>query len=101
MKVHSTRWALSTWLSWSRFLAYMELTPATVVVKTGFLRAQVKTIPLNRVADVIYRAGPIGRMLDFGDVYIESAGAASREGLPNVLHAREFREAVLAASPRG
>jgi len=57
----------------------LELTDRRVVLRTGVLSRNERSVPLAKVQDVTVSRGPIGRLFGFGDLRIESAGVVNTE----------------------
>ena len=57
----------------------LVVTNRRVFWRSGVLGKSERSIPLNQVQDVSVSYGPKGRILGYGDVRIESAGAATTE----------------------
>lgn len=59
-------------LDWSSNVFY--LTNKRIIHRQGFLWKTFKAVPLNRIQNISYQIGIIGRIIGFGDLIIESAG---------------------------
>jgi uncharacterized membrane protein YdbT with pleckstrin-like domain len=63
------------WLAWANWQAsVMTVTDQRVIVEEGIIVRTSKVIPLDRVQDVSSKQNVFGRLLDYGNVEIESAG---------------------------
>jgi uncharacterized membrane protein YdbT with pleckstrin-like domain len=85
-------WCVTAWLRWTE--DSLTLTDQRVILETGVLRRTSVVIPLGRVQDVVTRQGLLGRLLDYGTVEIEAAGAGlerfDRVGSPERLRDSVF-----------
>jgi uncharacterized membrane protein YdbT with pleckstrin-like domain len=63
------------------------------------INIEERSIPLKNIQNVDYNASLIGRMFNYGNLRVESAGdsADDAEQMVNVGHAGEFRERIFAA----
>lgn len=59
-------------LEWSTDV--FVVTDRRVMLFTGFLTRRVAMMPVVKVTDLTYRRTPLGRLLRYGDLIIESAG---------------------------
>jgi putative membrane protein len=87
------------WIT-GRYLRRMKcvLTETKLEVRKGILTRVEKTIPLDKITDVIIKQGPIMRHLDLEALAVETAGQSSQGALVHlagVVDARRFRDAVL------
>lgn len=57
----------------------LELTDKRIVLRSGVLSKNERSVPLVKVQDVTVNRGPMGRIFGFGDLRIESAGSNSTE----------------------
>jgi membrane protein YdbS with pleckstrin-like domain len=64
-------WRLLAWRL-DRFV----ITDKRLVLTTGVIRRRVSMVPLLRVTDMRYVQSPLGRLLDYGEFELVSAGAA-------------------------
>lgn len=71
---------LAGWWSWLTWQAgTMTITDQRVVIEEGVLRRAAKVIPLDRVQDVSTTQTLLGRLLDYGSIEIDTAGAIPNE----------------------
>lgn len=71
-------WAAARWLGWWRF-AY-TLTSDALVIESGVLSRQRRTIPFDRVEDVNVEQPLLARLFGLARVTLETGGAGSNEG---------------------
>jgi uncharacterized membrane protein YdbT with pleckstrin-like domain len=57
----------------------LVVTNRRVIWRTGVFGKSERSIPLSRVQDVSVSYGPMGRILRYGNVRVESAGEATTE----------------------
>ena len=73
------------------------LTDRRLIRHTGVINIQERSIPLKNIQDVNYTASLLGRMLNYGNLDVESAGHDDEESMVNVGRAAEFRAAIFEA----
>lgn len=71
--------ALVEWLSWSRFK--YGIGSQEIVIESGILSRNRRSIPFERVQDVDIERGPLQRLAGLARVKIETGGAAKDEGV--------------------
>lgn len=86
------------WLRWNS--RSFTVTNRRVILDTGFMSRNTKVIALDRVQDITTSQSLLGRMLGFGRIEIDSAGAAGAEALNAIPHPQRFRDEVFAGSER-
>lgn len=91
-------WAIVTWLRWNA--TAFTVTDQRVILDSGVLSRSSKVIPIDRVQDVSTRRPLAGRLLGYGTVEIDAAGAAGAERLDHVPAPDEFRDQVFVQSER-
>jgi uncharacterized membrane protein YdbT with pleckstrin-like domain len=84
--------ALAVWMSTD-----VVLTTERVILRRGVLARSSKVIALERVQDVSTASTPLGRLLSFGRLEIEAAGASSRQVIdavrtPELMRDRVFQQ---------
>jgi uncharacterized membrane protein YdbT with pleckstrin-like domain len=57
----------------------LVVTTRRVVWRSGVVGKSERSIPLSRVTDVSVKYGVLGRLLGYGNIYIESAGGPGTE----------------------
>lgn len=77
------------------------LTDRRLIRHTGVINIQERSIPLKNIQDVNYGATLLGRLLDYGNLRVESAGQDDVEEMVNVGHADRFRQAIFDAIEHG
>jgi uncharacterized membrane protein YdbT with pleckstrin-like domain len=91
-------WAIVTWIRWSA--TAFTITDQRVILDSGVLSRSSKVIPIDRVQDVSTRRSLPGRLLGYGTVEIDAAGAAGAERLDHVPAPDSFRDQVFMESER-
>jgi uncharacterized membrane protein YdbT with pleckstrin-like domain len=85
-------WAIVVWIQWAA--VSFTLSDQRVILSAGVFNRATKVIALDRVQDVSTRQSLLGRMLDYGRVEIDAAGASGAEILDHVPAPGEFRDEV-------
>ena len=83
------------WIAWSRFT--YALTPDAVVIESGLLSRNRRTIPYERLADVGIERRPLQRLFGLASVTLETGGAGADEGKldsVSVAEAERLRDAL-------
>ena len=75
--------AFFSWLSWRTFR--FGIGAHEVVIETGLLSRNRRTIPVARIHDIDIERGPLERLFGLAKVRIETGGAAKDEGLLDSL----------------
>ncbi len=70
------------------------VTNERLIVRTGFFTKSGKEIPVDAINSVAVTQGPIERMLGYGDMAVESAGANSLQVFKNVPEPTEVQKAI-------
>lgn len=91
-------WAIVTWIRWSA--TAFTVTDQRVILDAGVFSRSSKVIPIDRVQDVSTRRSMLGRMLGYGTVEIDAAGAAGAERLDHMPGPDQFRDQVFMQSER-
>ncbi|HEY8641555.1 MAG TPA: PH domain-containing protein [Candidatus Dormibacteraeota bacterium] len=91
-------WAIVTWVRWSA--TAFTVTDQRVILDSGVFSRSSKVIPIDRVQDVSTRRSVAGRILGYGTVEIDAAGAAGAERLDHVPAPESFRDQVFMESER-
>jgi len=91
-------WAIVTWIRWSA--TAFTVTDQRVILDSGVFSRSSKVIPIDRVQDVSTRRSVAGRLLGYGTVEIDAAGAAGAERLDHVPAPESFRDQVFMESER-
>jgi membrane protein YdbS with pleckstrin-like domain len=90
---------LAAW--WARLewdTGTLTITDQRVILEGGVLRRSSKVIPLDRVQDVTTTQGLIGRILDFGSIEIDTAGAIPNELFEDARQPDTLRDQVFVLS---
>lgn len=91
-------WAIVVWIRW-RSTSY-TLTDQRITIETGvFSRAQ-KIIPIDRVQDCTTRQSLFGRLIGYGRVEVDAAGAQGAEVLDHLPKPGDFRDQVFLQSEK-
>ena len=91
-------WAIATWVQWSS--VRFTVTDQRVILASGVFNRATKIIALDRVQDVSTRQTVLGRMLNYGRVEIDAAGANGAEMLDHVPSPGQFRDEVFVQAER-
>ena len=91
-------WLIVVWIRWQS-TAY-TLTDQRIKIETGVFSRQEKVIPIDRVQDCMTRQSVIGRMLGYGRVEVDAAGAQGAEVLDHLPSPGTFRDQVFIQSER-
>src|SRR5437588_7793835 len=70
-------WGMIAYVQWRA--ALLTITDHRVILEEGVFNRTNKAIPLDRVQDVATKQTLLGRLLKYGDVEIDAAGASGRE----------------------
>lgn len=85
---------IATWLSWNS--RTFRVTNHRVILETGILSRTSRVVALDRVQDIATDQSLLGRVLGYGRIEIDSAGAAGAEVLNALPHPKRFRDEVFA-----
>lgn len=91
-------WLIVVWIGW-RSITY-TLTDQRITIETGVFSRSEKIIPIDRVQDCTTRMSLIGRMLGYGRVEIDAAGAQGAEVLQYLPKPGQFRDQVFVQSEK-
>jgi len=89
-------WLIVVWIRWQA-TAY-TLTDQRIKIEAGVFGRSSKTIPIDRVQDCTTHQTLIGRMLGYGRVEVDAAGAQGAEVLDHLPHPGTFRDQVFVLS---
>ncbi|MGH7777790.1 MAG: PH domain-containing protein [Candidatus Dormibacterales bacterium] len=87
-------WALAGWVRWETFS--LQLTDRRLILSDGVLARATRVISLDRIQDVVTRQGPVGRVLGYGSLGIETAGPEAPRVVDHVPSVARFRDLVFA-----
>jgi uncharacterized membrane protein YdbT with pleckstrin-like domain len=91
-------WLIVVWIRWQS-TAY-TLTDQRIKIETGVFGRQSKMIPIDRVQDCTTRQSLIGRILGYGRVEVDAAGAQGAEVLDHLPNPGVFRDQVFVQSEK-
>jgi uncharacterized membrane protein YdbT with pleckstrin-like domain len=91
-------WFIVVWIRW-RSISY-TLTDQRITIEAGVLSRQQKVIPIDRVQDCTTRQSIFGRLIGYGRVEIDAAGAQGAEVLDHLPRPGEFRDQVFVQSEK-
>lgn len=91
-------WLIVVWIRW-RSTAY-TLTDQRIKIETGVFGRQEKVIPIDRVQDCTTKMSLLGRMLGYGRVEVDAAGAQGAEVLDHLPNPGTFRDQVFMVSEK-
>src|SRR5713226_2007786 len=91
-------WLIVVWIRWQA-TAY-TLTDQRIKIETGVFGRQSKMIPIDRIQDCTTRQTLIGRILGYGRVEVDAAGAQGAEVLDHLPNPGFFRDQVFVQSER-
>jgi len=89
-------WLIVVWIRWSA-TAY-TLTNQRIILETGVFGRSSKIIPIDRVQDCSTKQTVFGRMLGYGRVEVDAAGASGAEILAHLPSPGAFRDQVFMLS---
>ena len=91
-------WLIVVWIRWQS-VAY-TLTDQRIKIESGVFGRQSKMIPIDRVQDCTTKMSLLGRMLGYGRVEVDAAGAQGAEVLDHLPNPGVFRDQVFVQSER-
>jgi uncharacterized membrane protein YdbT with pleckstrin-like domain len=91
-------WFIVVWIR-RQSITY-TLSDQRITIQSGVLSRQEKIIPIDRVQDCTTRQSLFGRMIGYGRVEIDAAGAQGAEVLDHLPSPGEFRDQVFVQSER-
>jgi uncharacterized membrane protein YdbT with pleckstrin-like domain len=91
-------WLIVVWIRWQS-IAY-TLTDQRIMLTSGVFSRSEKFIPIDRVQDCTTRQSLVGRMLGYGRVEVDAAGAQGAEILLHLPHPGAFRDQVFVQSEK-
>jgi uncharacterized membrane protein YdbT with pleckstrin-like domain len=91
-------WLIVVWIRWQS-VTY-TLTDQRIKIETGVFGRQSKMIPIDRVQDCTTKQSLFGRMLGYGRVEVDAAGAQGAEILLHLPNPGAFRDQVFVQSER-
>jgi uncharacterized membrane protein YdbT with pleckstrin-like domain len=91
-------WLIVVWIRWQS--TSYTLTDQRIKLESGIFSRSEKIIPIDRVQDCTTRVSLIGRMLGYGRVEVDAAGAQGAEVLVHLPNPGHFRDQVFVQSER-
>ena len=91
-------WFMVVWIRWQS-ISY-TLTDQRIKIESGVFGRQEKIIPIDRVQDCTTNQSLIGRVLGYGRVEVDAAGAQGAEVLDHLPNPGSFRDQVFMQSER-
>ena len=91
-------WFIVVWIRW-KSITY-TLTDQRITIQAGVFSRQEKIIPIDRVQDCTTRQSLIGRILGYGRVEVDAAGAQGAEILDHLPKPGDFRDQVFVQSEK-
>ena len=91
-------WLIVVWIRWQS-ISY-TLTDQRIKIESGVFGRQSKMIPIDRIQDCTTRQSIFGRMLGYGRVEVDAAGAQGAEVLDHLPNPGSFRDQVFLQSER-
>ena len=91
-------WLIVVWIRWQS-IAY-TLTDQRIKIESGVFGRASKIIPIDRIQDCTTRQSLFGRILGYGRVEVDAAGAQGAEVLEHLPNPGTFRDQVFVQSER-
>lgn len=91
-------WLIVVWIRWQS--TSYTLTDQRIKIDTGVFGRSSKTIPIDRIQDATTKQTLFGRMLGYGRVEVDAAGAQGAEVLDHLPNPGNFRDQVFMLSER-
>ena len=91
-------WLIVVWIRWQS--TSYTLTDQRIKIETGVFGRQSKMIPIDRVQDCTTKQSLVGRMLGYGRVEVDAAGAQGAEVLDHLPNPGSFRDQVFVQSEK-
>jgi uncharacterized membrane protein YdbT with pleckstrin-like domain len=91
-------WLIVVWIRWQS--TSYTLTDQRIKIETGVFGRQEKIIPIDRIQDCTTKMSLPGRMLGYGRVEIDAAGAQGAEVLEHLPNPGSFRDQVFMQSEK-
>jgi uncharacterized membrane protein YdbT with pleckstrin-like domain len=91
-------WLIVVWIRWQS--TSYTLTDQRIKIESGVFGRQTKTIPIDRVQDCSTKQSLFGRMLGYGRVEVDAAGAQGAEVLDHLPNPGTFRDQVFVLSEK-
>ena len=91
-------WLIVVWIRWQSIV--YTLTDQRIKLQSGVFSRSEKIIPIDRIQDCTTRQSLLGRMLGYGRVEVDAAGAQGAEVLAHLPKPGVFRDQVFVQSER-
>src|SRR6266699_2509113 len=91
-------WLIVVWIRWQS-VAY-TLTDQRIKIESGVFGRASKIIPIDRIQDCTTKQTLFGRILGYGRVEVDAAGAQGAEVLEHLPNPGTFRDEVFVQSER-
>ena len=91
-------WFIVVWIRW-RSITY-SLSDQRITIQSGVFSRQEKIVPIDRVQDASTRQSIVGRMIGYGRVEVDAAGAQGAEVLDHLPNPGDFRDQVFVQSEK-
>jgi uncharacterized membrane protein YdbT with pleckstrin-like domain len=91
-------WFIVVWIRWQS-ISY-SLSDQRITIQAGVFSRQEKIVPIDRVQDCSTRQSIIGRILGYGRVEVDAAGAQGAEVLDHLPNPGDFRDQVFVQSEK-
>jgi uncharacterized membrane protein YdbT with pleckstrin-like domain len=91
-------WLIVVWIRWQS--TSYTLTDQRIKIETGVFGRSEKVIPIDRVQDCTTKQSVVGRMLGYGRVEVDAAGAQGAEILDHLPSPGTFRDQVFVQSEK-
>jgi len=91
-------WLIVVWIRWQSIV--YTLTDQRIKLESGVFSRSEKIIPIDRIQDCTTRQSLLGRMLGYGRVEVDAAGAQGAEVLEHLPRPGVFRDQVFVQSER-
>ncbi len=91
-------WLIVVWIRWQS-ITY-TLTDQRIKIESGVFGRASKIIPIDRIQDCTTRQSLFGRILGYGRVEVDAAGAQGAEVLEHLPNPATFRDQVFVQSER-
>jgi uncharacterized membrane protein YdbT with pleckstrin-like domain len=91
-------WFIVVWIRWQS-VSY-TLTDQRIKIESGIFGRQERTIPIDRVQDATTKQSVFGRILNYGRVEVDAAGAQGAEVLDHLPDPGTFRDQVFVLSEK-
>jgi uncharacterized membrane protein YdbT with pleckstrin-like domain len=91
-------WFIVVWIRWQSVI--YTLSDQRITIQSGVLSRQEKIIPIDRVQDCTTRQSIFGRMIGYGRVEVDAAGAQGAEVLDHLPRPGDFRDQVFVQSEK-